>query len=255
MGFYDFSKEKRKEIVQEMEDNIKNELEKPVNFDYPFLLKYASDDDIYIRKNVYLIIGKLYNTNKDFQTTILNILESMFQKEDVEVRQTVVYAWGEIGKLDAEKIMGNMEGALKDENPKIRNAIIGALKQMGEKNPVPTLKFAKKYINDSQPEIRRQMIHGIELRGRTHPKDVLPLLEEVQNEENKRVRDMIIHVIGQISYKKGCLEKVVSSLKQWKNKDLVKDALSEILDVHKRYKFSYRSYEEAEKFIKKEFNM
>ncbi|GAB4314625.1 MAG: hypothetical protein Kow0019_14450 [Methanobacteriaceae archaeon] len=254
MGFYDFSKEKRKKIVQEMENNIKREIEKCFLSETSFLLKYASEEDVYIRKNTYIIIGRLYNSIKDLRHNILHILKLMFHKEDLKVKQTAIYAWGEIGKKDFENIIKNMEIALKEGNSEIGNAIIGALKQMGEKNPVPTLEFAKKYINDPNPEIRRQIIHGIELRGRSHPEDILYLLEKVQNEENKRVRDMIIHVIGQISYKKGCLEKVILNLKQWKNKKLVEDALYEILDVHKRYKFSYQSYKTAEQYIKKEFN-
>jgi len=254
MGFYDLSKEKRKEIIREMENNIKSEIEKYSILEPSFLLKYASDEDTYIRRNAYLIIGRFYNSIKDLRHNILHILKFMFKKEDVKIKQTVIYAWGEIGKKDFENIINDIKIALKEENPKIGNAIIGALKQLGEKNPVPTLQFAKEYINDPNPEIRRQIIHGIELRGRNHPEDILPLLEKVQNEKNKRVRDMIIHVIGQISYKKGCLEKVIFNLKQWKNKKLVKDALYEILDVHKRYNFSYRSYETAEEYIMKEFN-
>ncbi len=102
--------------------------------------------------------------------------------------------------------------------------MIGAMKQMGQKNPEPTFKFARKHLHDDDPQIRREIIHGIELRGRTHPEEVLPLLKELQNEEVKNVRNMIIHVIGQISYKKGCLEKVIENLKSWKNKELVRDA-------------------------------
>lgn len=49
----------------------------------------------------------------------------------------------------------------------------------------------------------------------------------------------------QISYKNGCLEKVVSALKTWENRELVEKALKEILEVHKRYaKFSAKSYNE-----------
>ena len=92
-------------------------------------------------------------------------------------------------------------------------------------------------------------MHGIELRGRKHPEDILPLLRELQNEENKRVRDMIIHVIGQISYKKGCLETIISTIKNWENKKLVNDAVIEIIDVHKRYKFADKSPEEAKEYI------
>ena len=57
--------------------------------------------------------------------------------------------------------------------------------------------------------IRRAVVDGIELRGRTHPEEILPLLKEVQSDPDKKVRRRMIHVLGQISYKKGCLEKVV----------------------------------------------
>jgi hypothetical protein len=98
-------------------------------------------------------------------------------------------------------------------------------------------------------------VHGIELRGRTHPEDVLPVLYKLQNEENKRVRDMIIHVLGQISYKNGCLENVISSLKQWENQALVGEALDEIIVVHGRYRFAVKSKEEVEEYIRMEFMM
>ena len=157
---------------------------------------------------------------------------------------------GEIGKKDANSVMKQFERALKDKHQSVRNAVIGALKQMGQKNPKPTFKFAKKHLHDDDPEIRREIIHGIELRGRTHPEEVLPLLEELQDEKVKTVRNMIIHVIGQISYKKGCLEKVVENLKNWTNREIVFDAAEEILMVHKRYKFAVRSPEYAEDYIK-----
>ena len=62
---------------------------------------------------------------------------------------------------------------------------------------------------------------------------------------------MIIHVLGQISYKKGCLEKVIESMNNWKNKDLVRDASKEILNVHLRYKFAAIKPEDAEDYINK----
>jgi len=174
------------------------------------------------------------------------------------VRQTSVYALGEIGKIDAERVFDYLEMGLRDPNHKVRNSVMSALKQMGEKNPAPTLKFAEVFIHDPDPEIRRKVIHGIELRGRTHPEDILPLLEGLQYEDNRNVRKMIIHVLGQISYKKGCLETVVTALKTWNNKEIVKDTLPYIIEVHRKYPFSVKTSEEAEKYIKehfKEFNL
>jgi hypothetical protein len=64
---------------------------------------------------------------------------------------------------------------------------------------------------------------------------------------------MIIHIIGQINYKKGCLEVVVDDLKDWKKRELVRDALEEILNVHRRNSFAARSPEDAEDYIKEHF--
>ena len=147
-----------------------------------------------------------------------------------------------------------MEQGLFDEHHSVRNAVIGSIKKMGEKNPKPVLNFAKKYLKHKDKEIRREICHGIELRGRTHPQDILPLLKELQNDTTSRVRNTLVHVIGQIAYKKGCLETVVADLKTWKNKELVRDALDEIVDVHDRYKnFSVKTQAEAIKYISKQF--
>jgi HEAT repeat protein len=246
MGFYDLSKKKREELVSKIEAEISKDLK---NKETSNIYKYSSDPDTYIRKNAYLALGRIYHREKECQNIILNILDKMLSSADDKIRQTAVYAYGEIGKKDATKIEGPFQKAMEDENSKVKNAVIGALKQMGQKNPQPTLNFAKQYLHHPNPEIRREMVHGIELRGRTHPEDVLPLLEELEDEEDKKVRKMIIHVLGQISYKKGCLEKVVADLRHWENQEMVREALQEIINVHKRYKFAAKSPEEARKYI------
>lgn len=128
----------------------------------------------------------------DLEKIILRLLDAMLKDRNERVRQTSVYALGEIGKKDADNVIKPFEKALVDKHHSVRNAVIGALKQMGLKNPVPTFKFAKMHGHDGDPKIRREIIHGIELRGRTHPEEVLPLLKELQNEKVKTVRDMII---------------------------------------------------------------
>jgi hypothetical protein len=123
---------------------------------------------------------------------------------------------------------------------------------MGEKNPKPVLKWAKKYLHHPEKEVRREICHGIELRGRTHPQDILPLLKELQHDKTARVRNTLIHVLGQISYKKGCLPTVVQHLKTWNNRELVTQAIEEIIDVHERYKdFAAMTQKEAVAIIRK----
>jgi HEAT repeat protein len=257
MGFYDLSKEERQILVEDTEDKILRAIFDLAsvaddNMIIPETIwNYSADPDTYIRKNAYLAIGRIYFIHNDLKKIILRLLDTMLGDANEKVRQTSVYALGEIGKKDADNVIKPFEKALVDKHHSVRNALIGALKQMGLKNPKPTFKFAKKHLHDDDPKIRRGIIHGIELRGRTHPEEVLPLLKELQNEEVKSVRDMIIHVIGQISYKEGCLEKVVEDLKSWTNNELVLDAANEIIKVHMGYKFATRTPEDAEAYIKK----
>ena len=112
------------------------------------------------------------------------------------------------------------------------------------------MKWAKKYLHHQDKEIRREICHGIELRGRKHPEDILPLLKELQHDKTKRVYSTLVHVLGQIAYKKDCLQKVIAHLATWENGQLIKDALEEIIDVHLRYRnFAALSQAEAKQYI------
>lgn len=247
MGFYDLGKQKREKLVQKIERDILRALK---TRQMEILERYTSDSDTYIRKNAYLILGRLYRDHKDQRTKILETASLLFQSNDEKIRQTSVYVLGEIGKVDGAKAIKLMAEALEDEHHSVRNAVIGALKQMGAKNPELVLDFARRFLHHPDPKIRREVIHGIELRGRTHPEEILPLLKELENDPDRKIRDTVVHVIGQISYKEGCLEKVVSALKTWHNQELVDEATAEILNVHKRYeRFSAKPYKEAKQYV------
>lgn len=251
MSFYDLDKSERIYLVDKINNHILSEIKTGKQ---KFILDHFSDEDTYIRKTGYLAIGKIYNSDKELHSKIFKLLDTLFKHENEKVRQTVINAAGEIGKVDFRSIEKLMNDGLFDDHHSVRNAVIGSIKKMGEKNPKPTIIFAKKYLHHPDKEIRREICHGIELRGRTHPQDILPLLKELQEDKTARVRNTLVHVIGQIAYKKGCLETVVKDLKTWKNKDLVKDAIEEIIDVHHRYRnFSAKTQEEAISYIEKNF--
>lgn len=252
MAFYDLFPEERQKIVNKIEKELSEDLHSNTDKN---LYTYFSNEDTYIRKTAYLVIGKLYFSTPALQQKILRVMNTLFTSSDEKVRQTVVNGLGEIGKKEADIVLPLFEKAMVDDHHSVRNAVIGSLKKMGEKNPKPVLSFSKKFLHHSDPEIRRQAVHGIELRGRTHPEDVLPLLEALQNEDVKQVRDVVVHVIGQISYKEGCLEKVITALKNWENKEIVTSAIAEILETHKAYeKFSAKSYQEAKHYIDANFS-
>ena len=253
MKFYDLSKEQRQRLVQTITNDITADIKAG---DISHVRKYASDTDTYIRKNTYLVISRIYKNNETLREKIIGLLDSLYKNSDEKIRQTVAYTLGEIGKVDAGAVLGLLEIALHDEHHKVKNGVIGALKQMCEKNPQPTLAFASRLINHDDPKVRREIIHGIELHGRAHPEDVLPLLRQVQNDKSKLVTKMVIHVIGQISYKKGCLAKVIAELKAWDNRELVEKALEEIIEVHKSYaKFSALTVAEAKAYIRANFEL
>ncbi len=247
MSFYELEKEQRNILVEKINSGILDDIRSGGKNN---LLLYSSDADTYIRKSAYIAIGRIYNANKKLQPNIINALDELLIDDDPKVRQTIINAAGEIGKSDFEVVRYFFDKGLFDEHHSVRNAVIGSMKKMGEKNPAPVIEWSRGYLHHPDKEIRREICHGIELRGRTHPEDILPLLKELQYDTTKRVRWTLVHVIGQISYKKGCLEKVMNDIIAWENKDLISDAIAEIIDVHDRYRnFSFYTQDEVKRII------
>ena len=243
MSFYDLSKEERIVLSQKIHAELFSEIN---NGEQKHILKYFSDEDTYIRKVAYKSFGVIAKNKKHLLNKIITLLDSLFINEDEKVRQTVINAAGEIGKFDFASVEHLMDKGLFDVHHSVRNAVIGSVKKMGEKNPKHVLAYAKQYLHHPDKEIRREICHGIELRGRTHPQDILPMLKELQWDTTARVRNTLIHVLGQIAYKKGCLATVTKDLQTWENKQLVTEALDEIIDVHDRYRnFAVLTQEEA----------
>lgn len=176
MAFYDLPKPDRDSLVKTMELTLVSEFETGLT---AAMLQYFSDEDTYIRKATYIIIGRLFQNNFSLQNTILNSLNSLFTNDDFKVRQSVINAAGEIGKHNFQIVQHYFDTGLFDEHHSPRNAVIGSIKKMGEVNPIPVLEWAKHYLHHPDKEIRREICHGIELRGRKYPEDILPLLIEL----------------------------------------------------------------------------
>jgi hypothetical protein len=251
MKFYDLPKTERERLVQNICNEISDDFKNKKN---DLIAKYFSDEDTFIRKTAYQSTGKIYFSNIDLRDRIIKSLEELFGSDTNHIRQTVINSAGEIGIKDFSTVENFLEKGLVDPHHSVRNAVIGSLKKICEKNFNSCLPFIRRYLHNTDAEIRREICHGLELRGRMHPEDILPLLKELQYEKIARVRNNLIHVIGQISYKKGCLEKVIENLKTWENKEVVSKALDEILVVHNQYRnFSFMTRKEAEFYIAKHF--
>lgn len=251
MPFYDLSKEQRTQLVDTINKDILADVQKEKKSK---IVTYFSDEDTYIRKAAYQAIGNIYIANPDLQDKIVKMLDTLLKSNNEKVRQTTINAAGEIGMKAFDSVEYFFDTGLFDEHHIVRNAVIGSIKKMGEKNPKPVLKWAKKYLHHADKEVRREICHGIELRGRTHPQEILPLLQELEFDKTARVKNTLVHVLGQIAYKKGCIETVVEHLKSWENKELVLLALDEIIDVHDRYKdFAVLTQEQAIAYIDKHY--
>ena len=247
MAFYDLEKTDRDNVVLQIHQNLEGDLEMGLQ---SFFITYFSNEDTYIRKTAYIAIGRIYQARVDLRQQVLVLLNTLLVHFEPKVRQTVVNAAGEIGKRDFDVVRHFFDTGLFDAHHSVRNAVIGSMKKMGEKNPAPVIEWSRGYLHHEDKEIRREICHGIELRGRTHPQDILPLLYELQYDKTRRVRWTLLHVIGQIAYKKGCLETVMHHIINWENKALVTDAIAEIIDVHHRYRnFSYYTQDEAMEWI------
>lgn len=247
MAFYDLSKSERADRVSAIGSDIKQALlaQKAGN-----VRVYYADDDTYIRKTAYVTTGRLYEEEAALRPAVHTMLAEFLKDDDFRVRQTAINAAGEIGRKHFEEVRTVFDEGLQDTHHAPRNAVIGSVKKMGEVNPIPVLTWARQYLHHPDKEIRREICHGIELRGRKHPEDILPLLQELQHDRTARVRGTLVHVIGQIAYKKGCLLKVLNHLKTWENRQLVYDALEEIVDVHHRYRdFAALNQEEAARLV------
>lgn len=251
MSFYNLTKAERKKEVNAIESALRNAIDMD---QLSNIIRYFSDPDTYIRRSAYLAIGRICKSDVNLLPKVIKTLENLNSHGDFKVRQTVINAAGEIGKTQFEAVRSFFDLGLFDKHHAPRNAVIGSIKKMGELNPTPVLTWAKQYLHHPDKEIRREICHGIELRGRKHPQDILPLLQELENDNTKRVRNTLVHVLGQIAYKEGCLSTVINHLKNWKNQDLVNDALAEIIDVHQRYRnFSALTQQQAMKFISDSF--
>jgi HEAT repeat protein len=236
MAYYDLPKEESLEIDKKIYDEILADLS---NKKADNIVKYFSDNDLYIRKVAYLAFGKIYKNNINLREFIVTILKKLFDNTDVNVRQTIIYACGEIACFNLDVVKEIVQKGLIDEHHSVKNACTGALKKAGEKNYKEVIPFCEKLSKQDNPEIRKLAIHSIELRGRTYPKEIIHILKSMQNDPDKKVRKMLVHILGQISYKKGCFHFVEQEVKSWNNKALFEKYKAEIIEVHGRYeKFS-----------------
>ena len=240
MSFYELSKTQREQKYRDIQSDIFWDL---CQSEFSMTTTYFDDADTYIRKAAYLGVGRLFKQNLVPVSVITQMLDTFMKSDSERIRQTVINAAGEIAMTDFLRVEHLFDLGIHDIHHSVRNAVQGSLKKSCEKNPAQIIPFCKRHITSSDPEVRRTAAHGLELRGRTHPKDVMPTLRILQFEKHRRVRPMLTHIFGQISYKKGCLEKVTAELLTWEDKILADECFEEIIKQHRHVNNHFRTVE------------
>ena len=256
MGFYDLTKSEREQKYKDIQFGIMHDLR---HGDFSAAAVCFNNFDTYIRKAAYLGVGNLFKLNLAPPADIINMLNVLIKSDSERIRQTVINAAGEIAKSDFLCVERLFDIGITDPHHSVRNAVQGSLKKAGDKNPAQIIPFCKRHITSDDPEARRTAAHGLELRGRTHPEDVMPALRLLQHENHERVRPMLVHIFSQISYKKGCLEKVTDELLTWEDKLLTDECFKEIIKQHYHINSHFRTVEtlspqECEEYLRKERN-
>lgn len=102
MGFYDLSKQDRVKVTEKINRDIINDLN---NNSLTKIQSYFSNDDTYIRKLGYSLIGKIDFTHESLQQKIISMLKILLQQDDFRIRQTAINTAGEIGRFEFQYIL------------------------------------------------------------------------------------------------------------------------------------------------------
>ena len=158
MKYYELTKTERDRLKEKIEESIHNDLHNNI---LDNIIKYSSDTDTYIRKNVYSSIGKIYKNQPELRSNIIKILHRLFTYKDEKIRQTVVYSLGEIGKENFKATEDIFIKTFNDTHHSVLNAVTGALKQLGQKNSKPTLKFIKGTLPSQNSQIQAKLLQRV----------------------------------------------------------------------------------------------
>ncbi len=238
MKFYELSREERTKL----RTGIINEVKRRQGF-----LKYAANEDVYIRKIAARTIGKVKN---------LGFLNSHMNDDNEFVRQTIGYALLWIGKKNPVQVISNLKELASDGSKHVRSACIEALRGIGKSSPGRMVNLLKPWLKSDNPNIRACAVNGVELVGRDVDPDIaFKLLRLVRNDAD--VQCELIRVLVQASYKYGP-KKTFIELRKWKVNasdsvlKIINEAVSEILSIHKdKPRLCIKSYREVLELSKK----
>lgn len=96
------------ELPKEAKDRFLEALRADIELDlargtYENIRKYASDTDEYVRKNTYIVLGKIYSTHFHLKDQVYFAVDKLLKDTNSQIRQTAVLAFGELMKLEPKR--------------------------------------------------------------------------------------------------------------------------------------------------------
>lgn len=126
------------ELPKEAKDRFLEALRADIELDlalgtYENIRKYASDTDEYVRKNTYIVLGKIYSTHFHLKDQVYFAVDRLLKDANSQIRQTAVLAFGELMKLDARRAIDLLTKVRPSDILWLPKEVIDIARKMGRK--------------------------------------------------------------------------------------------------------------------------
>lgn len=126
------------ERLKEAKDKFLEALRADIELDlargtYDNIRKYASDTDEYVRKNTYIILGKIYSTHFHLKDQVYFAVDKLLKDANSQIRQTAVLTFGELMKLDPRRAIDLLTKVRPSDILWLPREVIDIVRKMGRK--------------------------------------------------------------------------------------------------------------------------
>lgn len=129
MKFSDLPKEARDKFLEVLRLDIERDLTEGTDRS---IQRYASSTDEFVRRNTYLILGKLYSTHFDLKDKVYFTVDKLLKDANNQVRETAVMTFGELMRLDPRKAVGLVARLRPSDLLSLPKEVLDQLRKLGK---------------------------------------------------------------------------------------------------------------------------